>query len=733
MVSSLDYRIVRQLTGSANSETFLANDVGSEQNLVLKLLRGVGRSEEEKSQFLKELAICREVHHPCFVRHLDFGSLPDGRIFLVMEQLAGEDLASHLSREGPLAPQDVIRVTLRICEALEELQNRGVFFSELRASDVFLVGGLSRFEPKLLDLGRARLGSCGVLRAPECNPGYPGGPRAVVFALGVLIYELLEGRPPFLDSDHDPWLEEIRSTLSSFRTPSVALMPIVDRCLASDPGERFASPAEVARSIAQGWPPRSAAELRPESRRFHRSPIEDSAREKVGGVLGSYQLERLLGEGSMGRVFLARHNRLGRTAAIKVMRPEYAQSPQFVERFFQEAKAVNQIKHQHIVEVFDFVEDHSIEGPARIYCVMEMLSGCSLTELLQREKLPVTRAVRIARQICAGLEAAHHLGIVHRDIKPDNVFLTGRPDAPDFVKIVDFGVAKVLSPTGLSGPIQTLEGVIVGTPSYMAPEQAAGFHADPRADIYSVGAVLYQMLSGRVPFEGASFGQLMAKVIAQPAPPMSVDSASGQCIPEPLRALVMRCLEKDPKRRPASMTELVQALEPFETSSPSERPIRRRRSRLAVGAALCSLGASLFLVRSTYPPTEATVEDSERAGSLTSGAVQAVAHQGGAEQQLVDIRIASAPPGARVIRADSGDELGFTPLSRRFLMEERDVVVRLELPGHRSIEQTIHPSDGASLNVKLPPLARAKSQRRLAMKGARERIGLDGLIDPFND
>jgi serine/threonine-protein kinase len=436
----------------------------------------------------------------------------------------------------------------------------------------------------------------------------------------------------------------------------------------------------------------------------------------------------------MGRVFLARHTRLDRTAAIKVMRPEYSQSPHFVERFFQEAKAVNQIKHEHIVEVYDFVEERPVQGPPRIYCVMEMLLGCSLAELLQREKLSVSRAVRIARQICAGLEAAHQLRIVHRDIKPDNVFVIDQPGAADFVKIVDFGVAKVLSPTGLSGPVRTLEGVIVGTPSYMAPEQAAGFNADPRADIYSVGAVLYQMLSGRVPFEGASFGQLMAKVIAQPAPPLMIDSASGECIPEGLRTLVMQCLEKDPKRRPATMGKFAGALEPFETPSQPNRPRPRRKSRLASGAALLSLGALLFLVRSTYPTEPAPTGVSDQRQSETTGAVPAVAHQvGDNEHQLVNVRIASAPPGARVIRADSGDELGFTPLFKRFLTEEREVVLRLELPGHQPIEQTIHPVEGTSVEVKMPPLTRAKPQRRLAMKGAPERIGHDGLIDPFEN
>jgi serine/threonine-protein kinase len=182
------------------------------------------------------------------------------------------------------------------------------------------------------------------------------------------------------------------------------------------------------------------------------------------------------------------------------------------------------------------------------------------------------------------------------------------------------------------------------------------------------------------------------------------------------------------------MREFAGALEPFETPSLPNTPRPRRRSRLAGGAALLSLGALLFLVRSTYPPEPPPTPAFDQRQSETSGPVPAVAHQGGGnEQQLVNVRIASAPPGARVIRADSGDELGFTPLFKRFLTEEREVVLRLELPGHQPIEQTIHPVEGTSVEVKMPPLTRAKPQRRPAMEGAAERIGHDGLIDPFEN
>jgi serine/threonine protein kinase len=212
-----------------------------------------------------------------------------------------------------------------------------------------------------------------------------------------------------------------------------------------------------------------------------------------GAVLGNYQLERLLGEGSMGRVFQARHVRLGRQVALKVLRPEHARDGSFVQRFFQEARTVNQINHEHIVEVFDFV-DESPDG--HVYCVMELLRGQSLTALLKEEGLTLERVQRMAVQVCAALGAAHQVGVVHRDIKPDNLFVSQRSGQQDFVKVLDFGVAKLITTqTGVS-LTGTLDGTIIGTPAYMAPEQAAGLPVDARADIYAVGNILYEMIAG---------------------------------------------------------------------------------------------------------------------------------------------------------------------------------------------------------------------------------------------
>jgi serine/threonine-protein kinase len=546
------------------------------------------------------------------------------------------------------------------------------------------------------------------------------------------MYEALEGRPPFMDDQADPWQRRMSSSLSSFRGSSVALTGIVERCLSRDPLDRFESPAELARFIAAGGP--RAEEISTGTGAEPRADLGAASDpihcEKVGDLLGSYRLEKLLGEGSMGRVFLARHSLLGRTAAIKVMRPEYARSPQFIQRFFQEADAVNRINHQHIVEVFDFVKEPTQRGE-RVYCVMEMLRGVSLTELLQRERLSIRRVLNIARQICIGLDAAHRLGVVHRDIKPDNIFIESK-EAPDFVKILDFGVAKVLSPTASSSPSRTLEGVIVGTPSYMAPEQAAGFAADPRSDTYSVGAVCYQMLSGHVPFEASSLGQLMAKVIAQPAPRLGPLTPLGEQIPPELASLVMSCLEKDPKRRPETMVKLGESLAAIQRGGPG--PVRKRGWKsvgLSAGAAVATVIALAAFLR--LPGQNSAEIPATRSEPLVVESARPKARKPPpAENQWVNVRIASNPSGARVIRRDSGAELGLTPLSRPFSPTERDVVLRLELPGHTPIEHTIHPAERPSVEVSMSRLKRA-AKKRPTLQGFAERIGDDGLINPFED
>jgi eukaryotic-like serine/threonine-protein kinase len=281
----------------------------------------------------------------------------------------------------------------------------------------------------------------------------------------------------------------------------------------------------------------------------------------IGETLGSYRITRAIGEGGMGAVYLAEHTLIGRQAAIKVLRPELCHRAELVNRFFNEARAAGAVQHPCIVEVYDF--GRRPDGSA--FIVMEMLHGEPLGIRLRRvHSLPEAQTASLVRQMCGGLAAAHAKGIIHRDVKPDNVFLL--PDSfavsGERVKILDFGIAK-LAVEQIDSSMRTRTGTVLGTPAYMAPEQCKGTgEVDHRADLYSLGCILFAMVCGRPPFVSDGMGELMAKHIYEPVPPPSTLAPVSPA----LEHVILRALAKDPNARFGSADELAAALE---VASPS--------------------------------------------------------------------------------------------------------------------------------------------------------------------
>lgn len=276
----------------------------------------------------------------------------------------------------------------------------------------------------------------------------------------------------------------------------------------------------------------------------------------IGTTVGNYEVKELLGEGAMGQVYLGEHPQIGRKVAIKVLIGSLSANPEMADRFLSEAKAVNKISHPNIIQVFDFGK----LPDGRLYLTMEYLEGDDLAGfMLGQGKMSLELTGKILKQVSSALDAAHSVGIVHRDLKPDNIFIQSTEDDSISVKILDFGVAKLLEPD-FGAKHKTATGLIMGTPSYMCPEQAAGDvnSISARSDIYALGIIVYQMLSERLPIEADIVPKVLVKHIAEPPTPIF------EYLPE-FPAFVWQVIEKtlakDPDDRFQSAGDFYKAYE----------------------------------------------------------------------------------------------------------------------------------------------------------------------------
>lgn len=283
-----------------------------------------------------------------------------------------------------------------------------------------------------------------------------------------------------------------------------------------------------------------------------------AARERVGQVVNDrYRIDRLLGVGGMGAVYAVTHQDLGKTYALKVLHEIFSRDPELIERFKREARAATQTGHPNIIDVIDI---GTVEVSGDVFFVMELLDGTDLGRVIrQTGPMAIRRTVHIARQICRALSAAHEAGIIHRDLKSENVVLSVKGGDPDFVKVLDFGICKQVDGSSTS---QTTPGMVMGSPDYMAPEQAAGVPANVKSDIYALGTILFEMLTGTLPFVGRNAIDVLMRKGAGPAPAVNEMRPD---VPATLAEVVARCLSRDLDERPESMTaveyELTRALE----------------------------------------------------------------------------------------------------------------------------------------------------------------------------
>ena len=455
-------------------------------------------------------------------------------------------------------------------------------------------------------------------------------------------------------------------------------------------------------------------------------PAKSSVDPYIGSTIdGRYLIEAKLGEGGMGVVYAARHVIIDKRVAIKILKKEAQEEETAAQRFIQEAKSASKIGQGNIVDITDF----GVLPDGSAYFVMEFLEGQTLGNLLAKGPLPSMRVIHIASQVARALHAAHQKGIVHRDLKPDNVFLLEREGQQDFVKIVDFGIAKVQAgPLGASAQRLTQVGMVLGTPEYMSPEQATGKETDHRVDEYALGCIMYEMLTGDVPYRAETSAGILTKHVFE-APVAPRQRRPDLDILPALEAAVIKAMGKRREDRFPSMKDLVDALEQAARTAPlpvgADRPTRmaaatasspsarrsKRRTLLFASLGAASAAAVIVLVfvaarRRDQPPQVIVVEKPVvRQVLITDGAVQAPSD--------VKLTLRSNPDKAEVYAGD--DLIGRTPVTYQSPPSDTAIVFTFRLAGYKDAQRELVPDQSRDVEV---PLAKRESRHASGPRGA---------------
>jgi serine/threonine protein kinase/Tol biopolymer transport system component len=579
----------------------------------LLLLAVSERPGDEPGSRLRRIALAASVlGHPAIANVQEVGQAGDSRLFVALEAIDGETLEGRLVR-GPLPLDEAQDIALRLADGLARAHGESLVHGDLRPSCILLTPEGPRIAAfglgELVASGPAAVEGATFYRAPERLRGAPPSPAADVWSLGVLLYEMLTGRPPFGGADEE---ERAAAVLEASPFPLPGVLRSIERvvlgALRKRPEERWADAAamlDALRAVPQELgtgselaPTVVAIPLQPGASGPHRAasgPHRAQAGQRTGpeGLstreLPSYRLGAVLGSGGMAVIYRAEDLRLGRTVALKFLSPELSRDPGAKKQFLREARAASALDHPNVCTIHEVGET----GDGQIYLAMPWYDGETVRHRIQRGMLDPAEAVEIAIQVAQGLAKAHRLGIVHRDIKPANLMIT----SDGVVKILDFGLAQLAGGTGAhTGEPRG------GTVAYMSPEQAEGHGMDGRTDLWSLGVVLYEMLTGRKPFRGdLEQGIFYAILRSDPKPLAEVRSDLS---PE-LGRIVARLLAKKREERHPDAESLLTDLRAVATEPrgvrslpepPRTAPSSRRRGLLAaVLLFLLIAGSAAFL------------------------------------------------------------------------------------------------------------------------------------------
>jgi serine/threonine-protein kinase len=597
---------------------YRARDAGEREVAVEVLTADEVPDGERRARLEEALESAARLSHRGLVRLERVERGPRGELWLVREPWTGDGLDRLLAEEGPLEPARAVAVLTEVLEALEVVHGAGLVQRDLRprrlrvdrSGRVKLLGvGLGpalEDEEELLTgpaTGRVSYAS------PEETAGDPLDGRSDLYAVGVLAYELLTGQVPFQARNALELVRKHRQepppALASLR-PGLpgCLEPVIGRALAKAPEARPRSARELLDELAAlplaGARSRQETATRDEGRGTRPAGGREAFYDElVGSTLdGEYRVLEKLGEGGMGGVFRARSELLGHEVAVKVIHPDKAGQRTARERFLREARAALEFAHPNAIAVRTCRE--TLEG--LLYMTLDLSPGRDLDAVLDEEgRLEVPRALGLVRQALMALAEAHAKGIVHRDLKPQNMLIEEDEQGHELLRVCDFGIAKLLDQTGRSRGEPLTGDWAIGTPYYMAPEQAAGGRVDGRADLYALGCVLYELLLGEPVFDGDPQVVLLAHIGAEP--PRSPLSR----LPPEVEALVLRALAKSPGDRFADAEAFIAAIDTLgyelpprsygrqaARPAPEPQPPAPRRGRLVLAVlAICLLAALL--------------------------------------------------------------------------------------------------------------------------------------------
>ena len=627
----------------------------------VKLVRSGAPDHDYRTRFLDEARVVVRLHHNNLVDVREAGEVDD-QLYILMELIEGRDLSDVWNRcaeKGRAFPVPIavhlVREILRGLHYAHTFPGLALVHRDVSPSNILIdwAGAV-----RLADFGLATssmkaaqtvaglvFGKVGYMAPEQATRGDLDG-RADVYGCGVVLWELLTGRP-LRDSEADT------RTVAGFEAPPPSTLSkrvdpqldaIVRRALANDPDLRHADAQSLLRALSE-WLAEHAPQTNQETvaafmgelfgdarQRDHAAftkLLEDLPRTGVwdrtgrridtasgasgarqgrgdsptstteeirGGVVLAerYRVERKLGRGGMGTVYLAEHLTVGRKVALKVLTHEWSRHEVVARRFREEARAASAAGHPNIVEVFDA----GTLDDGRLYLVMEYLTGRSLyDELVEVGPMSVERVCRIIREVARAVEAAHEVGIIHRDLKPDNVMLVRRGDE-EVVKVLDFGISASAVRSAEEQRL-TQPGHCLGTPEYMAPEQARGHDPAPTFDVYALGVLMYEALCGQAPFESDNMVEVLTRKATEAAPPLLHHRPDA---PPALAKLVHRCIEIDPLRRPQTMSAVLQALAPIADALTAGLPVPGSLSSRGFEQALDAAAAGSTVYRSAPSP-----------------------------------------------------------------------------------------------------------------------------------